>query len=95
MEGAFGGQWKPWVESSKRLGWVGFEPTINASKGEKTFSPVEPHEGSLLTLSPKRTQVRLKSLLYLRSSGLARSGEALVRRKPSGAARNQHRRARR
>jgi hypothetical protein len=33
--------------------------------GRKDFLPVEPWGGSLLPLSPKRTQVRLKSLLHL------------------------------
>ena len=34
-------------------------------QGEKTFSPSRAPGRSLLPLSPKRTQVRLKSLLYL------------------------------
>src|SRR5271166_3112845 len=33
--------------------------------GGKDFLPVEPPGRSLLPLSPKRTQVRLKSILYL------------------------------
>ena len=41
------------------------ESVLRIISGEKTFSPSSPRVVSLLSLSPKRTRVRLKSLLYL------------------------------